>query len=198
MPRIILTYASLLLLNSNSVWLATFSMVCFFIYQYRRIKTILCIYYLFSENSPFIHIFKQQISDLVVTISDEILDESYVKLLTDIYNRIFGLVTNLKYLDLDNNDFYDFSRSLLTGLPSTTCFSSSIVHLRIKMQNIDDCLYLLDGRLSQLNTLIINLDYIHDPQQIRRRSQKIIRHSWKIMNNLVNNYYRLKSSFVSV
>jgi hypothetical protein len=81
-----------------------------------------------------------------------------------------------------------FSQSLLTGLSSTTCCSSSIVHLRIKMQNIDDCLYLLDGRLSQLHTLIINLDYIHDPVQIRWRSQKILRHSWKIMNNMVNNY----------
>jgi hypothetical protein len=91
-------------------------MVCFFIYQYRRIKTIVCIYYLFSENSPFIHILKQQISDLVVTISDEILNESNMKLLTDIYNRIFGLVTNLKYLDLGSDDIYCFSRSLLTGL----------------------------------------------------------------------------------
>ena len=142
----------------------------------------------FLEKSPFIHVFKEQISDLIITISDEIMDESNVKLLTDIYNRIFGLFTNLKYLDLDGDDIHVFSRSLLTGLSSTTCCSSSIVHLRIKMQNIDDCLYLLDGRLSQLNTLIINLDYIHDPVQIRLRSQKIIRHSLKIMNNMVNNY----------
>ncbi|CAF4020559.1 unnamed protein product [Rotaria sordida] len=109
-----------------------------------------------------------------------------MKLLTYIYNRIFGLVTNLKYLDIDGSDTYALSRSLLTGLPSTTCCSSSIVHLRIKMQNIDDCLYLLDGRLSQLHTLIITLYYIHDPVQIRLRSQKIIRHSLKIMNNMTN------------
>ncbi|CAF3236050.1 unnamed protein product [Rotaria sp. Silwood2] len=140
--------------------------------------------HIFNEKSPFIHVFKEQISELILTIGDEILDESNVKLLTDIYNRIFGLFTNLKYLDLDGDDTYAFSRSLLTGLSSTTCCSSSIVHLRIKMQNIDDCLYLLDGRLSQLHTLIINLDYIHDPVQIRLRSSNIIRHSLKIMNNL--------------
>ncbi|CAF1310975.1 unnamed protein product [Rotaria sordida] len=121
--------------------------------------------YIFNEKSPFIYVLKQ-ISDLVVTISDEILEKSNMKLLTYIYNRIFGLVTNLKYLDMDSSDTYTSSRSLLTGLPSTTCCSSSIVHLRIKMQNIDDCLYLLDGRLSQLHTLLIILDYIHDPVQI--------------------------------
>ena len=120
-------------------------------------------------------------------ISDEIPDESTVKILTDIYIQIFGIFTNLKYLDLDGNDCCPFSGSLLTGLSFRTCFSLSIVHLRIKMQNIDDCLYLLDGRLSQLHTLIVNLDYIHDPVNIRRRSQKIITHSWKLMNNVVRN-----------
>ncbi|CAF4634072.1 unnamed protein product, partial [Rotaria sp. Silwood2] len=30
------------------------------------------------------------------------------------------------------------------------------------MHNLDDCLYLLDGRLSQLHTFIITLDYIAD------------------------------------
>ncbi len=108
---------------------------------------------MFLGKSPFIRVFKQQISDLVITISDEIADESKVKLLTDIYNRIFGLFTNLKYLDLDSDDICGFSRSLLTGFSSTTFSSSTIVHLRIKMKNIDDCLYLLDGRLSQLHTL---------------------------------------------
>jgi hypothetical protein len=199
MLPIIFIYASLLLSISNSVWLVTSLVVCYFIYQYRRTKTILCICYLFLGKSPFIRVFKQQISNLVITISDEIPDESNVKLLADIYNRIFGLFTNLKYLDLDGDDTYALSRPLLTDLTSTRCYSSSIVHLRIKMQNIDDCLYLLDGRLSQLHTLIINLDYIHDPVLLRLRSSKIIRYSLKIMNNLVNNYIRLeKNSFISV
>ncbi|CAF5105105.1 unnamed protein product, partial [Rotaria sp. Silwood1] len=46
--------------------------------------------HIFNEKSPFIYVLKQQISDLVVTISDEILEESNMKLLTDIYKRIFG------------------------------------------------------------------------------------------------------------
>ncbi|CAF3929593.1 unnamed protein product [Adineta steineri] len=141
----------------------------------------------FNEKSPFLHIFKQQILELVVTIGDETMYKSEEKLVTDIYKRIFGLFTNLKYLDIDANDRHHFPRSLLTGVPSTTCYSSSIVHLRIRMQNIDDCIYLLNGRLSQLYTMIVNLDYIHDPVLIRSRPQKIIRNSSKLMNNMVSN-----------
>ncbi|CAF0961026.1 unnamed protein product [Adineta steineri] len=140
----------------------------------------------FNEKSPFLHIFKQQILELVVTIGDETMYKSEEKLVTDIYKRIFGLFTNLKYLDIDANDTHHFPRSLLTGVPSTTCCSSSIVHLRIRMQNIDDCIYLLDGRLSQLHTMIVNLDYIHNPVLIRLRPQKIIRNSLKLMNNMTN------------
>jgi hypothetical protein len=108
--------------------------------------------------------------------------------LTDIYVDIFALFTNLKYLDLDVNDTYPFSRPLLSGLPSTTCFSSSIVHLRIKMHDFGDCLCLLDGRLSQLHTFIINLDYIHNSLKTRRNSSKIIQSSLKIIKNGVKNY----------
>ncbi|CAF0939071.1 unnamed protein product [Adineta steineri] len=75
----------------------------------------------FNEKSPFLHVFKQQILELVVTIGDETMYKSEEKLVTDIYKRIFGLFTNLKYLDIDANDTHHFPRSLLTGVPSTTC-----------------------------------------------------------------------------
>ncbi|UJR29391.1 hypothetical protein I4U23_010603 [Adineta vaga] len=141
-------------------------------------------YQIFNEKSTFIHVL-QQISDLVLMINEEIRSKLHVKLITYIYNRIFILCTNLKYLDLDGTDNSFFSQSLLTGLPLTICSSSSIVHLRIKMHNINDCLYLLDGRRSQLQTLIVNLDYVIDPQLIRRNSQKMIRRSLTIMNKMV-------------
>ncbi|CAF1265116.1 unnamed protein product [Rotaria sordida] len=141
--------------------------------------------HVFNENSSFIHTFKHQISDLVVTISDSISDKSMENLIIDIYSKIFALLTNLKYLDLDVDDRYPFRQSFLRDLPSTTCFSSNIVHLRIKMYNFDDCLCLLDGRLSQLHTFIITLDYIYDMMNFMRRRPLNIRHdSLKIINNL--------------
>ncbi|CAF1480718.1 unnamed protein product [Rotaria sordida] len=142
--------------------------------------------YVFNENSSFIHTFKHQISDLVVTISDPIQAKSMENLLIDIYSKIFALLTNLKCLDLDldADDIYHFRRSLLWNLRSTTCFSSNIVHLRIKMHNFDDCLRLLNGRLSQLHTFIITLDFIYDTWHGTNR------HSLKKINNL-NTLFKL-------
>ncbi|CAF1356093.1 unnamed protein product [Rotaria sordida] len=142
--------------------------------------------HVFNENSSFIHTFKHQISDLVVTISDTIRDKSMENLIIDIYSKIFALLTNLKCLDLDldADDIYHFRRSLLWNLRSTTCFSSNIVHLRIKMHNFDDCLRLLNGRLSQLHTFIITLDFIYDTWHGTNR------HSLKKINNL-NTLFKL-------
>ncbi|CAF3380934.1 unnamed protein product [Rotaria socialis] len=138
---------------------------------------------IFFKKSSFIHGFKDQIKHLSVKISDEIRNELRLKLLTDIYNCIFALVSSLKYLDLGVNDNYFFRRSLLSGLSSTTFSSSSIVHLNIKMNNFDDCRYLLDGRLTQLHTFIANLDYIYDPVLMRVNPSKIRKISSNIKIN---------------
>ncbi|CAM4840020.1 unnamed protein product, partial [Rotaria magnacalcarata] len=74
-------------------------------------------------------------------------------------------------------------RSLLSGLSSTTFSSSSIVHLNIKMNNFDDCRYLLDGRLTQLHTFIANIDYIYDPVLMRINPSKIKKISSNIKIN---------------
>ncbi len=123
---------------------------------------------------------KHQITDLVVSIIDEISNASKAIFLTGVYDRIFTLLTNLKHLELDVDDAYFVSRPLLSGFPSTECFSASVNYLHIKIHNFDDCLYLLDGRLSQLHTLIVKLGYIHDPVNLRVNSSKL-------MNNMVKN-----------
>ena len=156
----------------------------------RKISYACCI---FLEKSSFIHAFKDQITHLSVNITDEIQNELRLKLLIDIYNCIFALIANLKYLDLGVNDNYFFQRSLLRGLSSTTFSSSSIVHLNIKMNNFDDCRYLLDGRFSQLHTFIVNLDYIYDPVLMRVNPSKLRKISSKIKINTVKSYViRLK------
>ncbi|CAM4916927.1 unnamed protein product [Rotaria socialis] len=113
-------------------------------------------------------------------------------LLIGIYKNIFAVLTNLKYLDLNVNDTYAFGKSVLKGLPSNICCSSSIVHLRIKMNNFEDFLSLMDGRLSQLHTFIIDLDYIYDTCYAALRF-----HRWRfnmryvsssVLNIVVKNY----------
>jgi hypothetical protein len=84
-------------------------MVCYLISQCQKIEEFFAFIVYFLEKSPFIHTFKQQISDLVVTINYEITNVSMQNLLIDIYYHIFGLLANLKYLDLDVNNIYSFS-----------------------------------------------------------------------------------------
>jgi len=133
----------------------------------------------------FIQAFKHQISDLVVTISDETSQKLIQKWLIRTYVGIFGLLANLNYLDVNVYDIYSFPRSLLNGLSSIICSSSSIAHLRIRLHNLNDCLCLLDGRLSQLHTLIVNLDYIRDSSEDRFSSNRIRNNSSNIINNRV-------------
>ncbi|CAF1445879.1 unnamed protein product, partial [Rotaria magnacalcarata] len=173
---------------SNSKWLLIFSLVCHLITQCLMNRTISYVCYIFLEKCSFIHVFKDQITHLSVKISDEIRNELRLKLLTDIYNCIFALIANLKYLDLSVNDNYFLRRSLLSGLSSTTFSSSSIVHLNIKMNNFDDCRYLLDGRLTQLHVFIANLDYIYDPVLMRVNPSKIRKISSNIKINTVKSY----------
>jgi len=43
--------------------------------------------------------------------------------------------------------------------------SSTLIQLKIKVTNFADCLYLLDGRLDSLSTLIIYVGEIFDPRK---------------------------------
>ena len=112
-------------------------------------------------------------------------------------NEVFRLFTNLTHLELDGDHSYALSRPLIGRGLQMTFSPTTIVHLCIRMQNIDDCLYLLDGRLSQLQSLIIHLDYIHDPVLLRRDATKFTSRSWKIMDSLVNIPIRRKNAFIA-
>ncbi len=128
------------------------------------------------EKSSFIQAFKHKISDLIVTINQDIATDSKENLLIDMYASSLALFTNLKHLDVDISNPHYHSQSFLCDLPSTTCRSSSIVYLRIKVNTFDDCLCLLDGRLSQLHTFIVKVDYICDTSMIINNEVKNHRH----------------------
>jgi hypothetical protein len=76
------------------------------------------------------------------------------------YVAIFAWLPNIQYLDLDGSDGNLYSRRLLRGLSYSRCYTSRVAHLRIRIHNFDDCLCLLDGRLTQLHTLIVKLDHV--------------------------------------
>jgi hypothetical protein len=114
-------------------------------------------FFLYSDESPFAHIFKYQISHLHVTAAEESTVESMMNLVTHIFPHIFTTLTNLTHLDFFIDEaFYEPPR--LSDFPSTTCYSSSLVYLRVRLNTLDDCLCLLDGRLSQLHTFIVKIN----------------------------------------
>jgi hypothetical protein len=117
------------------------------------------------DESHCAHLFKQQISHLIVKVIHRSNDESLEDLCEDIYTRIFSFCTRLT--DLEFPRFDDASMLFpslgLYHLPLTACSSSTLTHLNISVFTVDDCLRLLDGRLPVLRTFIISIQSIYTP-----------------------------------
>jgi hypothetical protein len=146
------------------------------------------------EESPCIYILKHQLSHLIATIIGDAGNDSGRALLSAAYFRIFDMCSNLKYLEVIAID-KSIGRSLLNGLPSTTWSSSTLVDLRIRMNNFQDCLCLLDGRLTQLHTLYLTLDYIYDSKLIRAGLFTVIHDSAKTIENSVRDIHSFLIKF---
>ena len=78
----------------------------------------------------------------------------------NVYASIVNFFTRLEHLIIVETFSMSYPRLALTDLPSTVFSSSTLTHLCIDVGGLDDCLYLLDGRLKQLNTLTIRIDCI--------------------------------------
>ncbi|CAF3937496.1 unnamed protein product, partial [Rotaria sp. Silwood1] len=139
--------------------------------------------HIFDENLLFDPAFKHQISELIIKSDYQISSTSEQKFLADVYVKIFVLLPNLKYFDSDVHYLYYFSQALTSDLSFAKYCSSNIAYLRMKMHYFDDCLYLLDGRLSQLHTFIVDLNHIHEPSAIHLSPSRLIRNSLKLINN---------------
>ncbi|CAF4666404.1 unnamed protein product, partial [Rotaria sp. Silwood2] len=110
---------------------------------------------LLAVESPFRHIFQQQITDLILVFENDFNEISVKHYTTDVYEYILKFFKNLKNLSIIES-FPHFSPPLaLYNLPLTTFFSSTLNKLCIDLMNYEDCLALLDGRLKQLTTLIV-------------------------------------------
>ncbi|CAF1244678.1 unnamed protein product [Rotaria sordida] len=116
--------------------------------------------YYFAVESP-IQRFFQQITDLIIVYKDDkntLLMKQYPK---GVHGCILKFFENLKHLSITGLN----SILSLRNLPLTTCSSSILYKLCINLNTFEDCLALLDGRLKQLTTVIINInstDY-HSP-----------------------------------
>ncbi|CAF4944653.1 unnamed protein product [Rotaria sp. Silwood1] len=69
---------------------------------------------------------------------------------------IFSIFINLTHLTFSESSFENIVR-LLIDVPFRSFSSSSLLVLNIKIQTFSQCLYILDGRFSQLETLYVDL-----------------------------------------
>lgn len=80
----------------------------------------------------------------------------------NVYAHILNFFKNLKHLNIIETFKMSYPCLTLWDLPSTTFSSSALTYLRIDVASLDDCLGLLDGRIKQLTTLIIRIDYLEN------------------------------------
>jgi hypothetical protein len=135
------------------------------------------IFQMFNDKSAIIHILQHQISHLTITINDDRIDQQGRELSRKIFSNVFVMFTNLTYLHFDFQDYHQYLPMSVADLPPTACYSSNIVHLNVKMPDFDVCLYLLDGRLSQLHTFIAYICHI--------------RHTSIINKNMVTEFFHI-------
>ncbi|CAF1082880.1 unnamed protein product [Rotaria sordida] len=108
---------------------------------------------LFTDKNLSCGIFKKQITRLIITI-DEKKKDLFTKV--KICSCIFSIFINLTHLTFSESSFENIVR-LLIDVPFRSFSSSSLLVLNIKIQSFSQCLYLLDGRFSQLQTLYVDL-----------------------------------------
>ncbi len=77
------------------------------------------------------------------------------------YIRLLMVCKKLEHLEIKTIGLISGTKLSLHNFLTSTCFSSTLYKLTVDLSTFDDCLYLLDGRLNQLSTFIVNIDGIN-------------------------------------
>jgi len=118
------------------------------------------IYVFRLDDSLLEHICKQEIMDLTLIINEnnsEITSKDYTM---NVYLIILAFFENLEHLTILSSSINDYPPLSLYNLPPTIFSSSKLTKLCINVNGFGDCLNLLDGRLKQLTTFIVQMKYI--------------------------------------
>jgi hypothetical protein len=103
--------------------------------------------------------FERQITDLILVFGTEREGVSIYTYTMDVYTYFLAFFKNLKHFSIIGSYSHYFRPLRLFDSPYIGFFSSTLQKLCIRVMTYGDCLVLLDGRLKQLTTLIV--DIIH-------------------------------------
>ena len=116
-------------------------------------------FYLYSDTSPLAEIFQNSIVKLCVNGKQVLTDRSHsMYTLGKLFSNILLMFTNLLHFKF--YAFDDFIAGHVSFDQTPIFVSSTLVELHLNVYCLDDCLYLLDGRLPQLHTLFIKIFHI--------------------------------------
>ncbi|CAF3294041.1 unnamed protein product [Rotaria sp. Silwood2] len=110
------------------------------------------------DNMTLRKLLTEQITCLKIDVKDNTTAPPLPENLSTIFALILSLCKGL--IELNFCRFYHRSSICTFELSSTNCKSSTLTVLKISVKSFDDCLYLLDGRLNCLSTLIIYVEEI--------------------------------------
>lgn len=114
---------------------------------------------IYLDESPVLKIFQNQIVTLCVNGEESAQDNWTMNPLAKIFLNILLTFTNLRHLK-----FYPSTSNRIAYIsfakqfPTFSC--STLVELHMNVYRLDDCLFLLDGRLNQLRILFLTTFYI--------------------------------------
>ncbi|CAF4894037.1 unnamed protein product [Rotaria socialis] len=108
-----------------------------------------------TGNRILHHLLTQQIQHLNIDVSYDPKSKGS-KILSSIFALILFKCQRLINLNICQL-FCDRKAPIrISKFPSTSCTSSTLIKVKVNVTTFDDCLYLLDGRLEHLSTLIID------------------------------------------
>lgn len=121
-----------------------------------------CVIFLEIDDSTIGDILKYQITDLTLVNIDNYNTISSLKTYTtNVYAHLLTFFKYLNHLTIMNSSFnHNYPPLSLADIPSMMFHSSILKQLSITVSSFDDCFALLDGRLKQLSTLIVKIQYI--------------------------------------
>ncbi|CAF1577956.1 unnamed protein product [Rotaria magnacalcarata] len=116
----------------------------------------------FTDNSLFQHIDQQQITDLILISNENYTEQPLTEDTTNVYAMILDFFKNLNHLSILPSSVNDYSHLSLYNSSPMTFSSSTLTELCINTNNFNDCLALLDGRLKQLTSFIVQTNHIYE------------------------------------
>jgi hypothetical protein len=82
---------------------------------------------------------------------------------TNVYEQMMVLFENVKHLSVIASSVNDYPPFLFCHFSPDDYLFSTVTVLCINVLCLDDCLFLLDGRMKQLSTFIVQVQYINCP-----------------------------------